>query len=68
MKPIEHKIEPPICACGKEMTRQEWATLALGGGLRNVRGFACSTEGCEGNFPERWKKMIERANGQTEAR
>jgi hypothetical protein len=62
MNQIEQKISPPICACGKVMTMQDWQTLALGGGLRDQRGFACDTDGCEGNFPQRWKKIIEEAN------
>jgi hypothetical protein len=50
------------CVCGQPMTRQEWQEFAIGGGLRTVSGHACSTDGCEGNFPQKWKAIIEAKN------
>ncbi len=47
------------CVCGAVMARAEWQELAIGGGLRDVSGFACDTEGCGGNFPQVWKKIID---------
>jgi len=55
------------CVCGATMKRAEWREPAIGGGLRDVSGFACSTDGCEGNFPQMWEKVFERIrenNGQ----
>lgn len=51
------------CVCGEELKRTEWQEFAIGGGLRTVSGHACSTDGCEGNFPQKWKKLIEAKNG-----
>lgn len=56
------------CVCGEELKRAEWQEFAIGGGFRTVSGHACSTEGCEGNFPQRWKAMIEADNGKAQAR
>ena len=55
------------CVCGEPMVRQEWQEFAIGGGLRIVSGHACTTDGCEGNFPQKWRRMIEESNGQTQA-
>lgn len=59
---------PSPCVCGQTMTRVTWQELRLGGGTRDVTGFACSTDGCEGNFPQRWGVMIEETHGEAEAR
>jgi hypothetical protein len=55
----------PACACGEPMTKVTWREPAIEGGSRDVTGFACSTDGCEGNFPQRWAKAIEEHGGQT---
>ena len=51
------------CVCGRELKRAEWQELAVGGGLRTVQGHACDTDGCEGNFPQIWAKIVESSSG-----
>jgi hypothetical protein len=52
----------PVCMCGQQMTHREWTELALEGGTRTVYGVSCSTDGCPGNFPQTWERII---NGKT---
>jgi len=53
------------CVCGQTMKRAEWQELAIGGGMRDVSGFACDTDDCPGNFPQVWKRIID---GSAEAK
>jgi hypothetical protein len=53
------------CVCGATMKRAEWQEFSVSGGLRDVSGFACDTDGCEGNFPQFWERMIKVKNGNS---
>ena len=64
---LPHNGPPPLtCLCGKEMHHDTWIELALEGGTRSYTGVACNTDGCPGNFPQFWKKIIEEKNGEAE--
>ena len=52
----------PICVCGEQMTHQNWIEFAIEGGKRIVYGVSCFTDGCQGNFPQVWERII---NGKT---
>lgn len=56
-----------ICICGQNMTHATWTELALEGGTRPYTGIACSTDGCPGNFPQFWKRIIEEKCGEAKA-
>ncbi len=57
---VHHNGPPPQhCLCGKKMHHATWTELALEGGTRPYTGVACDTDGCPGNFPQFWKKIIE---------
>ena len=65
---VNHNGPPPLrCLCGKEMHRATWTELALEGGTRPYTGVACDTDGCPGNFPQFWKKIIEEKHGEVTA-
>jgi hypothetical protein len=62
----KNEAPTPTCVCGQPMTHREWTEPALEGGTCTVYGVSCFTDGCQGNFPQRWEKydrecMIERA-------
>ena len=56
----------PTCMCGQPMTHREWTELALEGGTRTVYGVSCSTDGCPGNFPQVWERIIEKGKKKTD--
>lgn len=66
--PAPDQMPVPTCACSQQMTRQTWTEPTPQGPEREITGFACSTDGCEGNFPQRWQETMERMHGKAEAR
>ena len=62
LAPPKNCAPTPMCICGQMMTHQNWIEFDIEGGKRIFYGVSCSTDGCQGNFPQMWARII---NGQT---
>jgi hypothetical protein len=56
----------PVCMCGQQMTHRVWVEFDLQGGTRTAYGVSCSTDGCPGNFPQVWERIMEKGKIKTD--